>query len=302
MFKILRSTRSSVDFADTVRDGRLRVAGGNYALTIVDLTQLLAEDPAGDALDEIGRRSDVLLLCEQPDFSQLAALFGRDRVRYLIAKATPILAEELVVTANKLLTQDVFGLEKYLTWGIRPQSVVLRDSEERQGAIDDLVAFVGSLGLGARVAATAKIVADELLTNAIYNAPVDGTGARLHAGLRRSERLTLTGRNEVELHYACDGRSLAVSVVDHFGSLDRATISFYLAKCFAAGADQVDDKQGGAGLGMYMALENVSSLVYNLAPGLRTEVIGLIDVSDRSPRSGRCSRSFCVFVTGSQHV
>ena len=33
----------------------------------------------------------------------------------------PLFAEDLTVTALKLLHRDVFGLEKYLAWGVVPR-------------------------------------------------------------------------------------------------------------------------------------------------------------------------------------
>jgi len=93
----------------------------------------------------------------------------------------------------------------------------------------------------------------------------------------------------VQLRWGCDARYLAVEVTDGFGSLDRETILRALAK------NDVRETGGGAGMGIALAYRSCDHLVFNLAPGKRTQIIALIDV--RYPPSERMSASsYNVFV------
>src|SRR4029079_8719393 len=59
--------------------------------------------------------------------------------------------------------------------------------------------------------------------------------------------------------------------------------------------DQIEQKQGGAGLGIYTALGSVNQLVVNVEEGIKTEVIALWDLERRGRGVGAAS-------PGSLHV
>src|SRR5262249_19337137 len=144
-------------------------------------------------------------------------------------------------------------------------------------------------GLGPRAASVAMLVADELISNAVHNAPVDAAGAHYRADLPRDGDLALDARHQVALRWGCDGRYLAVEVTDRFGSLDRDTILRALVRMKPPVVSGFKDAGGGAGMGIALAYRSCDHLVFNLAPGKRTEVIALIDV--RSPHGERVPAS-----------
>ena len=135
----------------------------------------------------------------------------------------------------------------------------------------------------------AMLVTDELLSNAVHNAPVDASGAHYRRDLARDSELELDEAHQVGLRWGCDARYLAIEVTDRFGSLDRDTILESLGK------NDVRDEGGGAGMGITLAYRSCDHLVFNLAPGYRTEIIALIDV--RYPPTERLpASSYNVFV------
>jgi hypothetical protein len=256
--------------------------------------------PVEDALAKLAARHGntvrFLVLSEQKGKDSLVRLFRSATLTNLLAKDVGILAEELVITVEKILRRDIFGLEKYLTWGITPVEEIVNDSARKNDHLARFEAFCNDLGLNTRLAGLAKGVADEFLMNAVYNAPVDEHGRHIYSKLPRTERVVLTGRAQATFQYACDGRYLAVAASDNFGTLAKETILRYLAKCFARGEDQIDKKQGGAGIGFYYIVESLSHFVINIAPGERTEVIGLIDVQGSYKDFAEQAKSFNIFV------
>jgi hypothetical protein len=119
---------------------------------------------------------------------------------------------------------------------------------------------------------------DELLVNALYDAPVDERGKRMFAGISVQTRATLRVSQDVELAYGCDGKQFALSVRDAFGSLERATVLKFLGRGFHA-EQKVDRKQGGAGLGLYLLLHNASTVAFRVTPGRSTEVSCTFDLT-----------------------
>lgn len=242
------------------------------------------------------RRARLLVISGAGDRNELAALFSRHAITNLLAKNTGVDASDVIVTVQKILRRDVFGLEKYFSWGIEAQSSRIRSSEEKERLLSAMSSYAEELGVNSRLANQFCTVADELVTNALYNAPRDTSGNSRYGHLSRSCPVELAPGEEIEVRYCCDGRRLGISASDPFGALTEERLLDYLGKCLRKGDDQVDTKPGGAGLGLYYIFEAVSHLVVNIAPGRRTEIIGLIDVQGSYRDFANANKSFNIFL------
>ena len=140
---------------------------------------------------------------------------------------------------------------------------------------------------------------DEFLMNAIYDAPRDEEGKPIYASTPRNERVLLKPDQAAKFRYASDGELLAISVEDAFGAINRDKVVSYLSKCFAKGDDQIDAKEGGAGLGLYIIWKSVNHFILNIDPGVRTEFVGIIDLSLSIREFKTKNRSFHLFSTQS---
>jgi hypothetical protein len=133
------------------------------------------------------------------------------------------------------------------------------------------------------------LVTDELLSNAVHNAPVDGSGVHYLRDVARDVERELDAKHEVRMRWGCDARYLTVEVTDNWGTLQRDQILDALA------ATDVRESGGGAGMGVALAYRSCDHLVFNLAPGRRTQVIAMIDV--RYPPAERVpASSYNIFV------
>jgi CheY-like chemotaxis protein len=221
--------------------------------------------------------------------AQVPRILRLGAVTNLLVHPMPVLGEQLAITAQKLIRGDLFGAEKYLLWGTELHTTTLTRASQRSYIVSELGEQVRDRGQSDRIASMAMLVTDELISNAVHNAPVDDAGTRYRAELTRHGDLPLDGRHRVVLRWGCDGRYLAVEVADEFGSLSRETILRALV------TNGVKDAGGGAGMGIALAYRSCDHLVFNLAPGRRTEVIALIDV--RFPPGNRVpASSYNVFV------
>lgn len=296
--RILGATRLMIDAVDSVPQA-LRCLEQHGAPRLIVLDHRLLGAPEGVALQEEairrGARACLVLMTEYTG-GDLPWLFSTGSLTNLLGHPMPVLAEELTVTALKLLRDDIFGFEKYLSWGVEAATVELDDAAQRGEVVDALGRDVRALGLGPRVATLAALVADELMSNAIYNAPVDGSGRRTRVEEPRHAPRRLGGRDRVRLRYACDARYLAVEVTDLYGSLERKTILDRLSKTVRPRAQgKVEQKQPGAGLGLGLSYSCCNHLVFNIDRGVRSEVIGLIDVRFHPHELGMIVPSFNVF-------
>lgn len=290
VLRVLSSTGYPIELVDDLASARARIDAGPPDLVVVDGAVARSREVSPFFHDVTARSATAcLLLLGAAQLAQLPTMLAQAAITNLLVHPMPVLGEELTVTAQKLLRGDLFGAEKYLLWGTALEAATLTHAHDRGALVDELADQLRARGLSGRVAAMGMLIADELLSNAVHNAPVDDHGHHYRADLPRDAALALDGRHQVGLRWGCDGRYLAIEVADEFGSLARDTALRALVP------SQVVDAGGGAGMGIALAYRACDHLVFNLAPGRRTEVIALIDV--RFPPGERVpASSYNVFV------
>lgn len=277
LYRIVAATGASVSFANNLDE--LEV-DADLSLIILDSDSTLCH--AERLVEQVKRCKSppaVLALTSGSNRQQVAELLSQRILTNLFVKNVEMTADELIVTVQKILRNDIFGLEKYLTWGAQVKRFLVKDSNAKHDLMQKLSSDLKDLGCNSRLIELARTASDELIMNAVYNAPVDSNGNPKYATQSRSEPVILEPEEYAEFRYACDGRNLALSVADPFGRLAKDTVLEYLQRCFQAGADQVSQKSGGAGLGLYYIFESLNHFVVNVDPGKRTEMIGLLNVS-----------------------
>jgi hypothetical protein len=188
---------------------------------------------------------------------------------------------EVTTTVEKILRRDVFGADKYVSgFGVELNTRELRGAGDRDDLVSMVTDYVASLGAGKEVAAAMGAIADELATNAIYNAPRDQSGQSRYGHVDRRDKIELDSWERPTVQFGSDGRRFVIAVTDEFGALSPARIRSRLRDCIQ-GTEQIEDKRGGAGLGVYTVLQSCNQLVFNLSPGRRTEVLAVADISSR---------------------
>lgn len=294
MARVARAALPDVRIVETPQE----VDGDETDLVVVDYDGLDAGLREGvfDRFAAHQREGRLLLCMGGTHRGELATLFARHALTHLLARSGDVDAEELLVTVQKILRRDIFGIEKYFPWGAEYERVTLSRASERSSAIQGAAEFAERKGAQRRFVELFQTAADELITNALFNAPTNAAGERCYAHLSRTEDVVLAEGQSVEAVFCTDGRKLGIAVTDPFGSLQADTVVAYLGKCFRKGSDQIDDKQGGAGLGLYYLFEMLSQFIVNIRPGERTEIIGVIDVRGRYREFSDRPKSFNVFL------
>ncbi len=238
----------------------------------------------------------ILLVSGGKCRQDFVSLFGDRVLTNLMSGHEPFLGEELLVTVQKLLHGDIFGLNKYLAAGILHRELTIRGSADKQMVLDEVAQYTSSLGIHSRLASQFSSVVDEFVSNAVYNAPVDAEGKRKYAHYSRDRAVTLEPSEYATVTLASDGRRVGVSVQDPFGSLAEGRLLGSLARCFRRDENQIEGKEGGAGLGFYHVFEQLSHFVVNIRPGARTEMIGMIDVRGSFRDFASRGKSFNLFI------
>jgi len=203
---------------------------------------------------------------------------------------------DLVATMRKILENKVFGIERYFPSDVVVETMEITSSDQVMELFEKAQKFAKGIKVHPRVADGFGTAAEELVMNALFNAPVDSEGKQKYAQEPRGETLVVEPGEEVTVTLARSEKRLGVSVRDRFGELGIDRCLRRLGKCFRMGDAQVEDKQNGAGLGLYVSFGAVSQLVVNIAPQKCTEVLGLIDVQRNYREFASRTKSFNSFV------
>jgi hypothetical protein len=205
---------------------------------------------------------------------------------------------ELFISAKKILTGDIFGLSKYFGWGVDVVDLSLTSSARRQSAIEFAESFTSRIHIHSRVLGHIVTALDELVTNAFFNAPVDENGHRTHADRPRSDVITLPASKSISIGLCTDGACLGLSVSDPFGSLKPQHLRRRLFRAMPGRRLQViRSTPGGAGIGLFQTISDVSRIVFNLREGTQTEVIALFGLTRSYRDYARLAKSMALFTT-----
>lgn len=280
--RILGSVGREVAVADGLDAAAATLRDGTPAVVVLG-TDVRCEPACDAVVTELLARGCRGVVVVQEDRATIPPrLFEVDALHHLISAPLAVIVEELWVTVQKLLRDDLFGLDKYLGWGATHGDTEITSTHDRLRALAELTSLIDGMNLGRRQQAAVLLAADELILNAVHNAPVDGHGQRYLRELSRDTPRELVGRERPRVRWGCDGRVFAISVRDAYGSIEPDTIVRYLGKSVATGG-QVRSEGAGAGIGLAMTYAAVTQLVFDVEPGRACEAIALVDVRPWPP-------------------
>ncbi len=225
-----------------------------------------------------------------------ADLFGTFGLTNVIANSETIDAHDLRKTVMKVLQHDVFGYEKYAPSAHEVAVRHVSESAYKSELLDLAGEFAARSGAKRRLVHSFQSVLDEIVTNALFDAPVDEEGQPRYQHLSRRVPVAVDREEAAKVTMFYDERQLGISVEDCFGSISAETVLTYLSRCLRKGNNQISYEKGGAGIGLYQVFEGVSHFIVNLERHRRTEVIGLIDIRGSYRDFVRRGKSFNIFV------
>jgi len=269
---------SDVTYSSKVEPARDLVLARAVDLLVVDLEDL----EAGTSLIACARpRVQVIAVTRTLDSPEILDLVCEAGVDHVIARDPVFDIRALVVSAEKILRQEPFGLRKYMSgFGLELMERDISGAADRDEAVEQVEDAASELALSRGQIKAIGNIADELITNAVYNAPRDEEGRARYEGTSRRVKVELEEHERVRLHYGSDGFRFGIAVTDPFGALTRERVQSAFRRCLGE-AEQIENKDGGAGLGLYTVLKSCCQLVINVEPGRRTEVVALVDLERR---------------------
>lgn len=268
-----------LEIASTPEECAEKIKCNSYDLVFFDVAMMELATRAKEKNQNVG----LVLMTSQDIPTYLPALKKLSGIPHIISREESdrtFTVKSIMTTVTKLLSNDIFGLEKYLSWGVDVQRINIVSSQQRSDAITDVDHYFEAVGIRRPNRERMRAVLEELLMNAIYDAPTSSEGTPLYNHLPRTVELVLKPEEQSVVRFATDGAVFAVSVEDPFGSLNGKTILRYLEHNYegTAAALNAQENKGGAGRGLHQIVENSDLVIFNIDPGKRTEAIALFNV------------------------
>lgn len=256
----------------------LKRTGSVPALTIVTSRLYPGDRPALVAtIRAVFPATEFLLVSLSNDpFPPLKPL-AADRVRHLTINPASFDSRRGIEARAQFLTA-VSNLVDRRSWKIadyvKPGSLIHEFSVTSSAQKEELIARIerlidGNLPDIGLLRQKGALLADEMLENAMYGAPRGADGSKLY---RKGEVREVQSGERIIFRCCFDGETLAMEVVDGWGSLSPDLVLEYLARKQEGQGDF--DEIGGRGL--FIIWRFLDQFHVSIRPGVQTVVGGLV--------------------------
>ncbi len=193
-----------------------------------------------------------------------------------VVQAEPESRRSEVASALRMLREPSEYFRDPLSVALGPTQVEryrmpFTSSQQKDACLESLDRYLTGIAGSATVHASLLRIADEMFTNAMYNAPTDRDLGHRFANRPRTERVGLEAGECVWISAAHNGSSIALACTDSFGSLDLNAFLRRIRDCYDKGVSgSIREIGGGAGIGSYTMYEMCSSFYVGVSPSRRT--------------------------------
>lgn len=162
------------------------------------------------------------------------------------------------------------GIGPYFPPQTQIQRLLVKKTDDRVTTLHAIQAFFAKEKYDPRVVSRISQGVDELLMNAIFDAPRDEQGTPIRHLTKRDTRFDLDGGG-ITIEFAITSDYAGICVTDPWGSLNREVISQLLRKNYLEQDYKASNYIPSAGLGLYGIIQSGLSLQFCCKPRTRTD-------------------------------
>jgi hypothetical protein len=182
----------------------------------------------------------------------------------------PILFSKIIGAA---IEAQPFHLLRYFPAKTKGHQIKLTRSGQKGSAIVAIHKHLEKLGVANRLSTLVSQASDELIMNALFDAPTLPDGALMRRGTDRHADFELVDKEHVVVDISETEDYIGICIADKFGSLKKGLVLRFLGKDYQANEYVPRTDDPGAGLGILGIIQSGLSLLFVCKPGVRTEVM-----------------------------
>jgi hypothetical protein len=257
------------------RDELIAACASGNAVAFVDMD--LLEGMNGDSIN-----APIIALMDHKPAEALAETVRMlDTVPWLAhVLSVPMLQTPRGKSHLEMLMQRIANGPDHAMLGAngRGRTAMLASASRREARFERMREYFAKQGLGDRLVTTVIDVAEELVMNALYDAPVES--GFFQRARQRFEDVNLPPDRACEISYGIEEDTVFIRLRDPFGALSRSRLLEVLNRCNNTNNVQLDESRGGAGLGLWRVFQAASTLSITVVPQQLTEVLVGIGIKD----------------------
>ncbi|MBY0472024.1 hypothetical protein K2X30_12735 [bacterium] len=171
------------------------------------------------------------------------------------------------------MTPSPFGIERYFPTDSPPKKKMqMTKMAQRRPLVQAIQNHLCGKNTPIRLATTVARVADEILLNALFSAPVLPDDTRYRATMDRTQELDLNQKEIVTIELSTCDRYRGICVTDNFGALRMKDFIDAFERDYDE-ADYFDSRPAhSAGVGLYQSMISGMSLIFISKHHAKTEV------------------------------
>jgi hypothetical protein len=207
---------------------------------------------------------------DEVSFLAQSPLFGNFILRNFEAPQAAARIYSQIVKVS--LKERAFGLENLLKEGTKVQKIILKETTQKQQVVEVVKNYLLAAKFKARMASVIANAVDEILMNAMFDAPSDELGKTIYSSTPRSTHRKLEDKGGVEMQIGFDGEYVAITAIDYYGSLDKNHLLNHIAKVYKSEEYRVKTATASAGIGLATVFRSGGAFFFSSEKGVRTEV------------------------------
>jgi len=272
---------SAQELLDTRRDAKTILFVDDTTLGDLDRTAV----ELGISVDQLAP-GPVIGICDEP-LQTAVGWLAHPWLSHVVSATMlqhPMSAEHLSNVLSTIISGERPRLLDWLGKTVAGRRVRLAQASRRVVRLERMAEYFEGRGVGARTIQQLRDVAEELLTNAFYDAPV--SAGLLQQPISRTQDVSLPDDSACDMVYGCRDDLAIVRVRDPFGSLSRSRLVEVLARCSRTDMGvEVDETMGGAGLGLWRIFSTASFVAVSVVDHRYTEF--LVGIGKRAASAQR---------------
>jgi len=240
-----------------------------------------------------GLDRDKILICDQLSPSEVIGQALDYKFQHICQISHPAFDSE--INASALMVKDVgYFLDNPLTSVLASQKrnqvtdgkfelyrAIFTNSNQKNKILNDMSDRLKSMKMPSTLTSDARIVADELITNAIYNAPYVNLENENLGASRTPPEVRMTGGKSGSITLGINDQTLAICCIDPYGTLNIPKLLARVKNCFDQGvaSNMRMNESYGAGIGSFMTYNASMSYYAVVEERVRTMICGLLPLN-----------------------
>ncbi|MGK5090023.1 hypothetical protein WDW86_20930 [Bdellovibrionota bacterium FG-2] len=180
----------------------------------------------------------------------------------------PVVFSKLLAS---VISPEPFGIGRFFGGENQTQKITLKRSGHKNAAVEAIRNHLQKHKVAPRLATQAAQATDDLIMNAVFNAPTLDNGMKLRANSDKGADFELIDNEFVDIEVVDDEELVAISVSDRFGRIDPKIIFSALSRDYSI-KEYTSLAGPGSGIGIYQIVNQGFSLVVALENRKRSEV------------------------------